>query len=764
MKKFESLLPKALLMAVLCCGVLAQSGDVLDAAPQIDSKPNRLLRTAKEIAAPKAEVEGIKERASRILSTTYPVISVRNYRRAQTLVFKNKFNFDSSTNLTQHFSSLKTDADSSADSPSNALAPPKAVSWGSNYDYIVIEMDEKTQIDNQYLFLSVGNTSTPVVWRSDEKIYQYYDSSANGNLVISLVLAILFIFIACCCWVFGNRQSFLLVRIPQMLFMLNLMGSKPHAANVFSFLENFRYNLLNFVPSPVAIEELMGNECQPPIQFFAEMMSCHAYNTLKNYVVGFLIFTIFYAYLITNKAHDREFFQKLQKTMNYHIYMLAIFPDVAIAIYLNAVAPLGNSVVSSGFFFSLILIIWYVHIFSSVIGSYYYHNSQKVVDFLTHFVFSRSNLTVSDPKIGLKLLAVLFEYLKIFIKVTMIVLFFNAPKTQMVIIFLVYLFNAVFLLVFRPYTNIFQNVFFATSDLAFFIIVVLAYSSNDTFDSTTMSTKENRYGSAQSAMVFIIFFVNIFNFFIPILKGQDAQVVIHKTNESVIEDGSNQELNGKTSTTILKKEPEADKPNQVDQKELERAGSRDFLGKPKPVDRDIHTAEGRSNSRFTEGSELPLNREEQIPMKPKETENPALAHGKKKVEIKGLPPTSHKEMKPSEENLLRGDVNKSQEHLPSLNNQGKDHETTAQNSHQPKKNNLITTPVEPSPNPSTNQANQPGSQIQSLARLDQAPPADHNSSQLARSSELPPVRPAGKVPVRRTFKPNDVKNQDFEGM
>ena len=314
--------------------------------------------------------------------------------------------------------------------------------------------------------------------------------------------------------------------------------------------------------------------------------------------------------------------------MDFHMIMLSIFPDVSIAIYLNAVAGLTNSVLSIGFLMSVLLGIWYVHIFKTVIGYYYDQNKEHLLEFLRFFVFSRNRLTETDPKLGMKFLAVLLDYLKIFIVVTMIALFYNAPKTQMVIVFLAYLLNSIFLLVVRPYTNIFQNVFFATSDLAFFIIVVLTYARHENFEKTTMATKELKYGDAQSAMVFIIFFVNHFNYLIPVLKGQDSQAIIHKTEDGIQDEVSDHELQGKSST-IIKREPEADKPHHVDQKEQNT--TKEYLKPKAAIERDIHTSDARSNSRITEGSELPLNKEEQVPMKPKESENPAMNIGKKKI-------------------------------------------------------------------------------------------------------------------------------------
>jgi hypothetical protein len=71
----------------------------------------------------------------------------------------------------------------------------------------------------------------------------------------------------------------------------------------------------------------------------------------------------------------------------------------------------------------------------------------------------------------------------------------------------------------------------------------------------------------------------------------------------------------------------------------------------------------------------------------------------------------------------------------------------------PKKNNLITSsPDDISKSPSM--ANITGKHGESPVEV---------TSQIMKSGELPPVK-SGKVPIRRTFKPAQVKEHDFEGM
>ena len=133
-----------------------------------------------------------------------------------------------------------------------------------------------------------------------------------------------------------------------------------------------------------------------------------------------------------------------------------------------------------------------------------------------------------------------------------------------------------------------------------------------------------------------------------------------------------------------------------------------------------------------------MNREEQVLIKPKETEIPLMQTGKRKIEIKGAQPNKE---------IIH-------DNLPII-NKNKEQQQEVQNSiHQPKLNNLIS--ISP---PLENIQHAPTGQTQSLAKLEDSLP---QSSQLGKSSELPPVR--GKMPIRKNFKPAEVKNQDNEGI
>jgi hypothetical protein len=391
--------------------------------------------------------------------------------------------------------------------------------------FIVFEMADSTSINQEYLFLNFVDKNT--VLSSSNKVYQYYNSSANNLLTYSLAMAIVYMALTCCCWVFGVKQFYHLIRIAQMIYMLTLISSNPKSSSFYLYAEDFKYNIFNVIPNPVVISERYAVKCQPAIEFFAEGLSCHAYNSLRHYVLGFLIFIVLMALIFTSKYSDSALFEGLKSAMSIKHFILTIFPDIFIAIYINAVAGFTNGILGLGFLFCLVLILWEAFIIRKIIV-FGFNQTEEAVEFLKFFVFSRSSLTLKDRKFGLKVLAVLLEQLKAFIIVTMIALFNTEPRTQMVIIFITYILHAIFLILFRPYTSAWQNFFFALSDICFFILVLLMLISHINFDNYSVDLKENRIGAGQVAMFWIIFFLNIIIYVVPVLKGQDNIEVHHE--------------------------------------------------------------------------------------------------------------------------------------------------------------------------------------------------------------------------------------------
>lgn len=277
--------------------------------------------------------------------------------------------------------------------------------------------------------------------------------------------------------------------------------------------------------------------------------------------------------------------------------MLTIMPDVFLAIYVNAVAGLTNSVLSIGFLFSMILTLWYGFIFTNYLGYYFNHKRSKMLEFLKFYVFSRNTLSTNDEKLGLKILAVSLDNLKILVIVTMIGLFYNAPQTQMVIVWLMYFMNAIFLFAVRPYPNLMQSIIFGLSDVCFGILVVLLYANHREFYETVLDTKEGPYDSGMIAMVIFIVILNLIVYIIPILKGNDVKVVIHhKAIEADHYDDDGLNIQKKGSTQANKIDEKTEQPITEKSSELRNHMHKEPVDKHKYPERNINTAEGTKRS------------------------------------------------------------------------------------------------------------------------------------------------------------------------
>lgn len=687
---------------------------------------------------------------SRILETSYSTIDIQEYNRGRTLVMKNIFGFKKTTDLNAMLQ-LTADSNANVDIPARKIKPSEVI-WGYHKDYLVVKLSDDTHLNNEYVFAQITNSA--IVYRSVSPVYLYHEDSYDSTLAASLVLAIIFMLCSCCCWCAGVKQFYHLIRIAQLLHMINMISSRPHPLGSFALLDNFRHNLFNIVPNPVKIDEMTGNECQPSIEFYGQGWSCHAYNSLRNYVLGFIIYLVLYAFFMINKYQDREFFARIKRTMAIEIFMLAIMPDVFLAIYVNAVAGLTNSVLSIGFLFSLILTLWYGYIFTSYLGNYFDHNRLKTANFLKFFIFSRSDLTDRDTKLGIKVLAVTLDNVKILIVVTMIGLFYNAPKTQMVLIFLAFFMNALFLFIVRPYLNIMQNILFGLSDLCFGILVALLYGNHDNFTSSEIDTKEIAVDGGMSAMVIIIFIVNLVVYVIPILKGTDVNTIVHTRSTEPSKDDDGIGLTKKISIINRKIEEKFDTPTSEKKIETKNNLVMEHVDKPKSH-RDSNIAgASKSISKIKSENELPRNHEEHVPIKLRDNGN-SEAHTRKSL-IKGYRPDLEPS-RPSEDHLLR----ESREIDRISNDKSDAHELKEGPSPKsgqyikPKKNNLIM----------AHQDRTEESKMRSTDRLhiDKMPANKDGPLPSIKSNELPPVNP-GKVQVRRNFKPSDTEQKDFDGM
>lgn len=572
-------------------------------------------------------------------------------------------------------------------------------------EYVVVSLPSGAVIDNSYLAIgeaSATQTVTGTTLFVSDKVVYFSDSKGSGAKTISIVMAIVLMVASCCCWICGVPQFYHLIKVAQMLYMKVLLASPKQATILFWVLSGFHMNIFSVVPNPVKINEPNGNSCQPSPQFFAEELSCHVYNTLRNYVLGFLIYLILYFFIHYNVYDDSEFWKNLKDITKINMFMLAIFPDVCIGIFGNLASSASNSVLSVGVMFSIALILWYVHIFNWAIQSCI-NGKKDAVEFVSYFIFSRSPQTEDDPQLNKKVVAIFMEYLKIFIVVMMIGLFNSAPKTQLVIIFLVYILHGIYLLVVRPYANLFHNILLAVSDLAFFIMMLLSFVTNSYEETGKENSIETGFGDAQVAMVAIILLANLILYVLPIGVGQDLSGSVspsspprEASSKAYGGDEAEQQLSGHKSSMVKE-------PHHVPK------GDDPLNGKDSATEDKLIPTRMKSNSGKVLGgggadqnkTALPppnvQTRQEEEPMKPKTSENPLISSGTKSSKLppiagpaeNQLEKTSAKDLKASSPNFETPKINNLLGGPKKLDQSDVDPSATAKKSENPMDKKLI---------------------------------------------------------------------------
>jgi len=505
-----------------------------------------------------------------------------------------------------------------------------SVKLGNTMDWLVLSLPDSTNIGQVQVTVSLqsndaGKVKLDII-NSDNTVYLYSYSSKSGMQTLGIVLAIVLAAFSCGCCLVGVKQFYHIIRMAQLFYMLALINSPTKAASIFGILSGFWLNPFSVVPNPLKIDEFNGVQCQPPIDFFGEMLSCHVYNSLRNYVLGFIIFIIIVGFVQHNKFTDHVFFHNLTQSIKLRMFFWTILPDVMIAVWLNVVAPVANSILSIGAVACFLLLVGYTLMFSSTFNEFF-SNKQETVSFLAHFSFSRSSLTVNDSRLGIKLTAVFLDQLKVMVLVTMIALFYNSPMTQMVIVFMAYLLHAVFLVLVRPWNGLLQNGLFALTEICFFLIVLLMYIGESYSDSITLETRESRIGGGQIALFFIIFLTNLIIYLVPVLKGEDLRPTVMQEKKERIETDDDEDTKQKrvgTIGSIGKADRELVQPASPETAKLQNNES---AIKVKPMGRDIPTADGpRKNQSEGESSQNLKRENENTISKPKVFEPPKQPH------------------------------------------------------------------------------------------------------------------------------------------
>lgn len=373
--------------------------------------------------------------------------------------------------------------------------------------------------------------SGPMGGPYQNRLYYYKDSSEDSTRALSLAMAIIYMALAGCCMCCGLKQFYHLIKIPQMLFILSLIGSQPKPANLVNYLDGFKKNLFNIIPNPVKfLDDNSSFGCLLPIDFYVDGYTCNSYNTLKNYVLVFLVFLVIYILMQCNKYDNIHFWDRFKNTLSLSWFFLACAPDILIAAFLNLSAGSNNTPHGLGVLFAFFLIYVQFYLFLKY-AKHYWNEDKEIFGFLSFFNFEPIEIIQIQPHSDVRKLftAFVLENFKIWIKVIMIVFFNGHPKTSMVIIFVVYFLNMLYVMITNPYTHVLQSWIHLLSDACFCVIVILMFVVESGFTSYTMEQKEKGFGSAQVTLFWAIFFLNLLLLVVPALKNsREREIELHK--------------------------------------------------------------------------------------------------------------------------------------------------------------------------------------------------------------------------------------------
>jgi hypothetical protein len=433
-----------------------------------------------------------------------------------------------------------------------------------------------------------------VAAETQPRLYYFKDPSEDSTRTLSLVLSIIYMALAGCCMCCGLKQFYHLIKIPQMLFILSLIGSQPKASLLVNYLDGFKKNLFNIIPNPVKfVDDNAAFGCLLPLDFYVDGYTCNSYNTLKNYVLVFLVFLAIYILMQCNKYDNIHFWDRFKNTLSIAWFFLACAPDILIASFLNLSAGSNNTPHGLGVLFAFFLI--YVQFYILIkYARIYWTEDPQIYAFLSFFNFEPKEVIEFQPHSSIRLLytAFVLENLKVWIKAILIVFFNNHPKTSMVIIFVVYFLNALFTLLSRPYTHLLQTCLHTLSDLFFCALVVLMYVAESSFATSSMNFKEVQLATAQAILFWAIFILNILLLTVPALKNsREREIDLHRVK---ILHQQDLEMKQHSEHSHI--------PSQEDHKAKQEEKVQ-TTSKPNPADRDRDPLFSEENRKGKEGPE-----------------------------------------------------------------------------------------------------------------------------------------------------------------
>lgn len=425
--------------------------------------------------------------------------------------------------------------------PSLKVLPTVEKKPGFEKGWTILKVRLSSSVDRSRLFLQKQDSS---VTDSGNQLYFYEVSSAWKSA--GKLLSWLYLIMSGILWVLGVKQYYLLIRNAQLFFLINLLCMKSSPSKLFYLLDSFSVTLFNVISNPVEIPQTSKVNCQPAVHFLVQGMSCHTYNSLKDYVLGVLIFAAISAFLHVNKFSHLAFWADWKASVNFRVLLFAVMPFTLTAAFLNSTAGLSNSVLSLGFLFGLSLLAVYGYLFVWLF-KLWKSDDVELIHFLKFYSFSRSELSNYDSRSNRIAFAVLAEQVKSFLIAVIVGLFSNSPNGQPAAIMLIYLSNALIVLFLRPYKFILQTLFVAVSDICMFMVFALLLDASRRFESLSMADLEDGLGKACVAFFIIPYCLTILLFGLPILKGKDVDSNVLPT-EARVDTGANLITKGKDSS------------------------------------------------------------------------------------------------------------------------------------------------------------------------------------------------------------------------
>ena len=401
----------------------------------------------------------------------------------------------------------------------------KSVKFSNTVDLIELLLDDNSPSVSGRM-LRVVFTEYPLTEiTSNEKIYIYNEPSSRFSWTLGIVIGYLCVVFAGLCMLCGIKQFYHVVRTTQVLSVCAFFTCfKPNT--FLNAVQGLQLNLFNIVPF-IKVSEQDMVMCQPGLVFYTQGWSCLTYNTLKSYLIEFLIFIIILGFVITNKFQETQFWSRLKSTLSFKNYLLSIWPQLLVAALLNSSVSLSNSSLALGFLFGQLIITSYLFNLYDLGRMYFDPNKHtQLAEYMEPYCFSRTTLTANNPHFGRFVAAVLLDKLKLAVLGIMLGLFGSKATLQLYVGVGAFVLNGIFVLAARPYTEKLQTgCTVLTEALMSAILLILAVvesksSTNDIF------TLHSDYGTILALLIYVTLAVNLLMFVSLILKGTDGSELI----------------------------------------------------------------------------------------------------------------------------------------------------------------------------------------------------------------------------------------------